>query len=385
MTNKGDAILSFAAFFHIVVLIFQELLDKLNLVSHEESRLACIIIASIPMLAASFHIVKRNLILLIVIYASITILVLLNFILFPENKVYLNQGLFNILFVNTPCLLCLASVRDLKILSKVLLVVSLCIFAIGLTYIILLWAGKMEFSGYSLTLSYYLLLPSLVFVSQRNITYTFLFLIVCLIMFLVGSRGALFAAILYYFILIIFDQKNRMKLIFVASILSIFVFNQELFKFISSIIERTDISSRTMELLLSGNINQDTGRFSDYKIVWEAVLQNPFWGHGLFGDRVLLNGIYSHNLFLEVTYNFGFFLGTILIIIVFLTGTMSFLNSNSEYKKLLLMFVCYCIVPLMFSLSYLSFPHFYIFLGFIVINYETRMNLSFNKILVSHG
>lgn len=366
MTNKGDIILSFAAFFHIAVLIFQELLDKLNIISHEESRLICIFIASIPMLAASFYIVKRNLILLIVIYSSITILALLNLILFPENKVYLNQGLFNILFVNIPCLLCLASVKDIKILSKVLVGVSFCIFAIGLAYIILLWAGKMEFSGYSLTFSYYLLLPSLVFVSQRNIIYTFLFLIVCFFMFLVGSRGALFAAILYYFILILFDKNSRMRLIFAASILLIFILTQQLYKFLSIIIETTDISSRTLELLLSGNIGQDTGRFSDYKIVWEAVLQNPFWGHGLFGDRVLLNGIYSHNLFLEIFLNFGFFWGSIMIIIVLMAAIMSFNSSTFEYKRLLLMFFCYCIVPLMFSLSYLSFPHFYIFLGFIL-------------------
>lgn len=379
-SNYGDIILSFAAFFQIAVLMFQELLTSSNIVTHESSRVACIIVSAIPMIIAVNYIIARRLKLFLITYMISILIILLTLLIYPENSKYIIPGTFNILFVNIPSLLCLASIRSNDILKRILLYLSFLILTLGMIYLSLLWIGKIKFLNYSMTFSYYLLLPSLVFVSQKKIIFTFLFLSVCFIMLMLGSRGALVTSLIYAFLLLFIDRETSKNIIFTSLILVLVIISGSFLSFFLKLSDNMAVSSRTMDLLLSGDITEDTGRLGIFSIIWNSILTKPFVGYGIFGDRVILDGIYCHNFLLEILCNFGILFGATFILLLLFVIIKSFTSSDSANKKLLLMLLCYTFVPLMVSLSYLEFPQFGIFVGFLLSLSRNNSDNLFKKI-----
>jgi hypothetical protein len=188
-----------------------------------------------------------------------------------------------------------------------------------------------------------------------------LFLMVCVMIFLIGSRGPLFAALLYSFILFFIDRKSRLNILLISSLVVFIVV--VLNSFISDLLTFSDVSSRTLNLILEGDISNDSNRFGIYSLIWNGILESPVWGHGIYGDRIILGGDYSHNFFLEFIYNFGIYFGFLLIFIFsYIFGNL-FSKSNTESRKLLMLFFCYCFIPLLFSRSYLNDPNFGILIG----------------------
>jgi len=116
--DKGDNILSFAAFFQTAVLMLQELLVVSNIVSHESFRNVSILLSALPMVLAFYYIIKRRSILFIFTYILILLVTLSTLIFFPDNEQYLMKGAFYLFFVNAPSFLCLASIRDINNLKK---------------------------------------------------------------------------------------------------------------------------------------------------------------------------------------------------------------------------------------------------------------------------
>ena len=363
----GDIILSFAAFFQIAVLMFKELLVAAQIVEHELFRLVGITLAALPMVPAIYYIIQRKLVLTISSYLLVLFIVVSTLIFFTENEQYFisnafnESGLFYLLCINIPSFLCIASIRDIANLKRVMLLISQIIFLLGIFYFYFLWIGDIEFMKYSMTFSYYMLLPALVFVSQRKLLYTILFIIICIMMLLLGSRGALVAALMFVFFLFFIDKKSR-RLIVPSVIFMVLVFSSFL-SLLFTISSSTGISSRTLGMIQNGNLVESSGRDWIYTTIWHSIMDSPIWGHGIFGDRVVLIGDYSHNIFLEMLHNFGFLLGTALIILMILITIRVYFKSNYENRKLLLLFYCYSILPLLASASYLEDPRFGMFIG----------------------
>ena len=371
-TDNGDIILSLAAFFQIAVLMLQEILVSSNIVTHESFRNASIMLSALPMIPAAYIFIKRRLSLFLITYSFILYLILLTLIFYPENEKYLLPGTFYILCINVPGFLCLASIVDIKILKKILFFISYLIFVLGLIYLFLLWIGKIAFLSYSITFSYYLLLPALVFVGQQKKRFTFIFIIICIMMLLVGSRGALVAAIIYASMLLFIDRKNRKNILLITSVLVVVIVSGSFLSLFLKLSDNMAVTSRTMDLFLKGDIIQGSSRSDLYSTVWESILNNPFWGYGIFGDRIILDGTWSHNFFLEIFHNFGLFFGTALILVLSYMSILVLVNSDIEGKKFLLMFFCFGFFPLMVSGSYLIQTGFGLFIGSLFL---TRKNL----------
>jgi O-antigen ligase len=361
--NKADVILSFAAFFQIAVLMLQELLISSNIVTHEYFRNVSLVLSAIPMVPATYILIKRRFLLFFITYSIILSLILLTLIFYPDNEKYLIPGTFYLLFINVPCFLCLASIRDIAILNRIMLLLSYIIFALGIIYLFLLWIGSIVFLNYSMSFSYYLLLPALVFVSQRNILSTLIFIIICIIMLMLGSRGALVAAIIYAFSLLFIDRKNRNNILLVTILMTIVIVSGSFFYLFIKLSDNMAVTSRTLNLLLDSDIAHDSSRLDIYSKIWNSILNSPYWGYGIYGDRVLLNGDYCHNIFLEMFHGFGLFFGVGLILLLSFVITRVFFTSDNENKKLLLMFFCYSFIPLLVSGSYLDNAVFGLFIG----------------------
>jgi len=363
--DKGDMVLSFAAFFQILVLMLQQVTNDLNIVSHDASRTVSIVLSALPMVFSFFYIIKRKTILFLITYGSILSLILLTLIFFPNNEQYLTSEAFYLLCINVPCFLCIASIKNIYILKKMLFFLSYPIFAMGIAYNCFLFIGMIPFSGYSMSFSYYLLLPALVFIHQRKALYTIAFIIACVMMLMLGSRGALVAAIIYAISLWLIDKKNK-SLILLAAVALVIFFNSFL-ALLLTLSQNLGVTSRTLYLLLEGELANSTGRSAIYSVAWNSIMDSPFWGYGIYGDRIILNGTYCHNIFLEMLHNFGLFLGGGLILLLSFIIIHSFLNSDNENKKLLLMFFCYGFIPLLVSKSYLADAGFGLFLGSLIL------------------
>lgn len=369
--NLGDIVLSFAAFFQITVLMLKEVLVTAQVVTEDSFRLTGILLAALPMIPAIYFIIRRRFTLSIGTYLLIIILILLTNIFFTDNAQYFLNGnftetsVFYLMFINIPTFLCLAAIRDIAILKRVMLFMAYVIFILGVIYFYFLWIGRISYLRYSMTFSNYLLLPALIFMSQSKLYYMFLSIATCTMMLLLGSRGALIAVVVYIVVLFFVDRQSRRPILTFATIM-VLLFGSFLtvyFTFAS----KTGVSSRTLTMFEQGTLTESSGRDWIYSTTWNSILDSPIWGHGIFGDRVILFGDYSHNMFLEMLHNFGLLLGAGLILFLLITTVRVLLKLDNDNKKLLLFFCSYCIIPLMVSSSYLEDPKFGMFIGSLLI------------------
>lgn len=359
-----DSVLAFASFFQIVVLMLQELLVSANIFTHEYFRPYSIMLSALPMVIAIVFVLERKIILFISVYFIVLLALVLTVIVFPQDEKPIKNEFFYLLCINVPCFLCLACIRDLAVFNNVLLYLSYLIFILGILYIYFIIKGRISFENYDMAFSYYLLLPALVFISRKNLIYSLFFVLICIMIIMIGSRGPLAVALIYSFYLLLIDSKSRRNILMITflfillivSFLTIFV------NFMNDI----GISSRTLELIFEGNIAKDSNRSWVYSIIWRSILDSPVLGHGLFGDRLLLNGDYSHNIFLEIFHHFGFILGSFIILLIFYSIIKVLVLSDKDSRKLLIMLFCYCFIPFFVSKSYLKDPGLGILLGAVI-------------------
>ena len=179
-----------------------------------------------------------------------------------------------------------------------------------------------------------------------------------------GSRGPL-GIILAFIILYIFIVGNlKMRIILLMCFITILLLVPYFFK----LIEAFDIQSRTLILLMDGALDSDSGRSDIYNIIWEKIAENPFWGYGIGADRTFLDGAYVHNIILEFWIDFGLFIGSFFLFLLFLKTWNVFRLSSIKYDKLLVLIVFLAgFVPLLFSGSYLIFFNFSFLIGFLLL------------------
>lgn len=188
-----------------------------------------------------------------------------------------------------------------------------------------------------------------------------------LLIFVAGSRGALVGGLVSILIYIFFYGKltsNRkygiFALLFVfASIVAFF--SRQILNSIDAMLSVAGINSRTIELLLSFSFFNDSGRGD---ILKDIVGELEFLGHGLWGDRVVLDGSYVHNLVIEILYDFGWILGIIIIVILARVIFTGLKHADEKMAIFLCSLFSVGLIKLFFSSSFLEQePAFYVLLG----------------------
>jgi hypothetical protein len=376
-----DKILTFAAFFPIVLLTLQIIIVGLKILPHSGVRIISIVISGLFMLPALIIIVKRKLKLLLISYAVVYVLIAYSYLFFPENAKYIFDEMFNLLLIIVPAFLCIASVSNLQNFKSVLNGISNVIFLLGFLYFILVFLQRISFANYNMSYSYYLLLPALVFSSQKKISSNLKVIIILFLMLVFGSRGPLFIAVFYFIIsnTIYFKKKILLYLTILISVLLILLID---FNAVLVFTEKyIGFSPRTLYFIINEQTFSDTNRFGIFKNVWESILDGPFLGRGLFSDRVINNGTYSHNLLLEVLHGFGFFLGSVLIVYLLWITVYTYKRTNKNERNYFLIFFFYGFLPLLFTGSYIQHNWFAVFLGGIILFF----NLNKNKNIVGYN
>ena len=255
-------------------------------------------------------------------------------------------------------------VKDYKVFLKQTLLANNIAFACGVfsflrTYMIY---GKFTYENYNMEVCYALLLPLFfhVYYAREKKTYWTVVFVEFAIIAVYGSRGQLLCITLYALI-VLFKSKNSSKkmrlMIWSAFVLFIGVvfFNQFLNRF-SSLVAR--FGSRSLSMLVRGNITYDSGRGQIWAEALGKVIDNPVLGMGVAGELSYLKSS-PHNLLVEMMVHYGFFLGiTICLYVVLLLFYLIRRRLNGEREIIVIMAAS--VIPLMLSSSYLQTPGFWI-------------------------
>ena len=189
---------------------------------------------------------------------------------------------------------------------------------IGLLYSIMIFLmGHDVFENY-MSLSYALLIPALLStytgMNENRIVLAVSGIVMMMAILTYGARGPI-VCLLVSILFVIFGRANertKLRTLFLT-IIFLFFIGYVILSY-DSIIERLYSmypNSRTINMLKTGNFMDLSGRDRIFTTTIEAIRNNPIQPHGLMADRVLLGhgsineGIYPHNLALELWYQFG--------------------------------------------------------------------------------
>lgn len=379
LENKRDQKISTAIFVQFAVLTIQYFV--LYFFRIEGSSVGALVklfsklIVGIYFLLALKDVLVREYKLIIIIYGISTIIFLMNIILFPQNADGIKSIVFDFFFICLPCFIYSFSINDLDVLYNTFERTGSIVLFFGLLISFLDFFNKIDIGTYSMTLSYYLLIPSLIylykFLNKISIKNLILFLMSLVSVSLLGARGPILSIAVYtiIYLLKIISGKNSIKktiIYFFLIILLLFglIFYKEILLLINNILIKYNIYSRTINLLLNENVHL-SGREYLYTGAIELISKHPIIGIGIAGDRYYLGG-YVHNLFLEILLDFGGFFGSLICFILIIIFMESNFFINKKTANIISIFFCLSVVPLLVSGSYLMDAWFWIYLGIVL-------------------
>lgn len=364
---KKDLYLAFVVVFQMVAVVFQLLLPIYGIMAVEQAAVLRIAITLLTFVPGVFLLMQRNSHLVIFTFSLYTIFLLFSYILYPESQSFISSR--NVLTLTPIAILSalfVVSINNWSAFHKVLLWVSRLtpilafLFVWGIRY-----APLDEETSYSMSFGYAFLLPSLFLFNQPNTIDKVFSAILFLSIVMVGSRGPVVVALIFFIYKFLFTSKTSHFLNFsiVLAIvgLSIMFLPEDV-----DMIQR----SRTVDLATSGELLSHTsGRDDIQEIVKEKILERPILGWGVGADREFVGG-YSHNIFLEIFMHYGLLGGGLLFLLLFgyllkLYRNQCLLSLQDGREFFVIMFL-FGFVPMLVSGSYLYNFNFALFVGYIL-------------------
>lgn len=377
---QRDCKISFALMSSFVILPIQYsiiILFKLS-GTYTSSVVRALTVASVGViyLFALPCVLKRNKWNFVLIYLSAITLFLLTFVLFPDNRIFLRSLVFPMFFMNLPSLVYMMSIHDLKVFRNVMEKAGCLVFAIGIILSILVFSGKATVGNYSMGLSYYMLLPTIIFLDDLFDEFSIKSLVKAGLSFMVilslGSRGAVLCTIVFIFLKYIKGnyKKAWLNICVVATAVGAIFYSDKILQLLNKIFLTYGIKSRNIALFLKEGVHL-SGRDRLLEKVIMEIADKPIFGIGIAGDRKILNGTYVHNVLIEILSHFGVILGSAILMILIILIFKSLLTKNISEYSLIIIWVSLGLVVLMVSSSYLENIKFWIFLG-LLININNR-------------
>lgn len=225
----------------------------------------------------------------------------------------------------------------------------------------------------------YYTLPSVLYLFyysfERNGVLNWIFSIIGLfLLFAFGTRGA----ILSLFIFVILNILPKIKTIktmtgkiasSILIIVLIIIFSSQkimmsLISGLSSFFSEIGFSTRIFDMFINGELTLSEGRNKITEQIVVGIKNNPVFGYGILGDRIITGGSYAHNIILELWCQFGIIFGTVFLLsVLFIVFYAMSKTKIKEDLKFIILLVCLVFVKLFLSSSYLIEPYFYFLIG----------------------
>ena len=358
ISQKGDLVLSSCALSQILLGIVQGVLIAYGM-DEKSSTLYRVVLSAIPVLIAFPILIKRKATLVVSIYFIIILIYAFHTIAFPSTIVYWHKEATRFtLPISVPCALCVIAVKEKQVFYYVLKLLAYISGFLCLLYGLSIYTGRYDIGfSYNQGIGYALLFPILVLFYDRKWYSLFFSAILMLICLLYGSRGPILSIglfVVYY----LFVKKKYFYMIALALFLLVGI------SFLESFIESQGLSSRTLELYLSGDLDNDNGRDVITAEIMKGINQRPLTGWGIFGDRVITGGAnYAHSLIREIWAEFGLYLGTLILGLFAFKIIKTFLKLQGVDRDMFSLFLFACVAPVLVSGSYLTNTNFAVFIG----------------------
>lgn len=319
-------------------------------------------------------VLRRNKNKFIAAYFITIYIFLINFAFFSENTIYLKQIIFPLFFTGISSFIYSYSIEDFNILMDVMKQTSKIVFLVGSFISVLIFSGFSNVGSYSMSLSYYMLLPATIYINEffnkaswKNI---FAAVVSLFIILTLGSRGAILCLAIFIMLKMVktFKRLTYDKMPLYLSLFAIggtvLIFFKEILVFAYEFLLSIGIRSRTLLIFAEGGIYL-SGRDNLYSDVFQEILNNPLTGMGLMGDRVVLGNRYVHNIYMEILINFGMLLGLLIIGVITYSVIKSLFTKDIKKYNVIAIWVSIGFIHLMVSSTYLTDFKFWIFLGLI--------------------
>ncbi|MBN2858292.1 MAG: O-antigen ligase family protein [Candidatus Delongbacteria bacterium] len=322
-------------------------------------------------LSAIANVISRNKIFLFYSYSLSILIFSLNYFFFHLNRPELLKIVIPFFLGCLPSLIYSFSIEDKKVFENITFIGSSIIYVVGIFMGILLFSGTITMGGYSMPYSYYMLLPTLVFLKYLldsfSVKYCILTLVSLIMIVAFGSRGPILSiavfVILYQIInLKVISLKHIFRIILIIIFLSVLlIYLKEILLILNSIVKTFGIRSRTIILLLQEETTL-SGRDNIAIMTMREIAKSPLLGIGIAGDRSIL-GTYPHNIALEIIADFGIIAGFLIISFILFISFNVLFRINQKDSNFLLVWFCVGFVPFFLSHSYLTHIQFWIYMG----------------------
>ena len=330
----------------------------------------------------------------IVIYVAVFVLLMINLMLHPDYGKYYTRpvyGAYTVVFgLNRGALwgmLVFAVARKTNnVLSDIhisaILLFVYCLYRFYRAKQVGYWEayndlGILGKSEYNLVFGYKVIFCAVVFLyfflERKNLLDLMGAAIALLLDIKEGSRGSLICLIVFV-ILYMFVKITRMKLrykvlislLLIMTYVGLTYYYSEIVSLALRIIQKLHIQSRTINMLLSGDIMDDNGRAKIAELSWRAIHKQGFFGMGPFGCRTVIapyyNYGYPHNIALELILDYGWFVAIGIMAWLIIRILRSFIHADKQQNSVLIIVLSMC-VKLLISGSYWSEPFFWGLLG----------------------
>ena len=364
--NKIDYLLSITAMLQPVLTLIQLFMLEAMHMEPETANQFRVMSTAVPIVISLVFVIIRKPSLVFVTYGVVILILMFTVFVFPDRWKYMSDDVMKFtLPVVIPAGLCIASVRNLAVLVRCMLLVSISAALIGFLYAGIYLSGSFAVEGYNMGFSYALLFPTFILISKKGILWKIIALFLMVEMLAIGSRGALLLSVLFWLFTMLWNRKisPRTLLFWATFIILALIFFNPLISFFSDFFDQIGISSRTLRLLTDDELlTHDSGRGDLTENTWKLINMRPLFGSGVWADRQYL-GIYCHNVILEILLDFGY-IGAILIFGAFLIKQIQIFNKIPANHKSMYIMMFGLILPLFVSSSYLISFNTGMFLGF---------------------
>ena len=312
---------------------------------------------------------------------------LFSLVWFPRNSKYLftaltdffGNPLYTLFVLSLPGYLFARYLRDYSLFCRTMK--RYAYIVVGLSIIVFFFM-KNSFATQYLSFSYNMLLHLLFLVTykpKKGILWHNIVVVLGVFVFVVGgSRGALLSFAICCVAYILITRRHTIKSLIITIIAGsgvcvFLIMKNQILASLLFLLTKMNIDSRTIRMMLADEMLSSSER---NEIANELIKNINVFGHGIAGDRVVGSGVYAHNLFLELIFDFGVIFGTALsitIIAIVAVGVLRKIKNNQAWMVLLL---STGLLKLMLSGSFLDLePAFYVLIGLCVNSFmENRLD-----------
>lgn len=309
------------------------------------------------------------------------------------NSVYFFQ-LGDILFLSSlPWYLIARSIKDYKIVLRYFQKVSFPIsISCIILYVFFIRTGiyNLDYMSFSYMLLPAAVISTYVFIKEYNIFHALNVLACVIVIFIGGARGpllCLFSFIVVFLLINITKFKTRIAIMIssLVALMSILIANsQNILLYTVGIFRQLGIESRSLSLLIAGNISSDNGRNQIQEYCQNLINQNlsgvgfgvdRYYLYNFIGDIWSVDGInkatifnsYPHSFYYEILLQFGVYIGSGMLAAFFIILLLAlFGKADIEIKYLICIFIPLGIVKLFISSSYIYDSSFFVLFGLLI-------------------